>query len=95
MLYHVVTGVYTGVHTFIQILTVVLCVYALMTWFVRPDAPLYRWAYRFCSPIVAPFKPLSQRLIRSGLRVDLSVWMAIIALRILDRLLARLLFLLL
>ncbi len=90
MSYEILFGLYNGVHVFIRLLTGILFVYALMTWFVRPDSKIYRVFYNFCSPIVAPFRGISEKLIRAGLRVDLSVWMAMIALRIIDNLLLRL-----
>ncbi|MDO4739468.1 MAG: YggT family protein [Eubacteriales bacterium] len=87
--------IYLGVHQFLNILSYALIAYALMTWFVRPDAKIYRIMYRFCEPLLAPFRPLGQWLIRYGLRLDLTVWFAILALRLIDYLLNRLLYVLL
>lgn len=95
MSYEILWSIYQGVHQFLRILTYLLCIYALMTWFVRPDAKIYRIFNRFCEPLLAPFRPISRRLIQAGLRIDLSVWLAAIALQILDTLIYRLIWFLL
>ena len=81
-----------GLYRFLSALQLLLVVYALMTWFVRPDNAVYRFLYRFLDPILTPFKRLSRYLIQRGLRIDLSVLFAIIALRILQSVLTRLMF---
>ncbi len=91
----IIYGVYQGVYMFLNIISIMLVVYALMTWFVRPDAPVYRFMSRFCEPIVAPFRGISRRLIQAGLRIDISVILAVAAIRLLQTLLYRLLFFLL
>lgn len=92
MHYEILYNLYTGVHYFLSIIRVALYVYALMTWFARPDSRIYITLSRLCDPFVAPFRPLGRKLIQSGLRVDLSVWFAAIALRILDTIIFRVLF---
>lgn len=92
MQFDVLYRVYLGIHQFLNILSYALIIYALMTWFVRPEAPIYRFAARFCAPLLAPFRPLGQKLIQAGLRIDLSVWFAVLALRIVDNLVYRLIF---
>lgn len=93
--FDILFAIYQGVHQFVRILTYILFIYAFMTWFVRPDAKIYRIFSRLCDPLLAPFRPLSRKLIQMGLHVDLSVWLAAIALQIIDNLLYRLLFFLL
>ena len=88
----VIYQIYIGVHQFIRILSGALFIYALMTWFVRPDAKIYRIFSRFCDPLLTPFRPLGRKLIQMGLRVDLSVFMAVIALQIIDNIVMRILF---
>ena len=91
----IILRVYQGVSMFLNIVSMMLVVYAFMTWFVRPDAPVYRFMNRFCEPLLAPFRPIARRLIEYGLRIDISVILAIAAIRVLERLLYRLLYLLL
>ncbi len=78
----VVFQIYTGVNYFLDIISVVLFVYCLMTWFVRPDSPLYAFMRRLVDPIVAPFRPLARRLMEKGLMLDISVLLAIFGVRI-------------
>lgn len=87
--------IYQGVHQFLRILSALLVIYALMTWFVRPDTKLYRVFYRLCEPLLAPFRPISRKLFEIGLRVDISVILAVLALQIIDNIIYRLLILLL
>ncbi len=87
----IISRVFEGVSMFLNIISMALVVYALMSWFVRPDSPLYRFMSRFCEPIVAPFRPISRRLIEAGLRIDISVILAVAAIRLLQSLLYRLL----
>ena len=84
--------IYVGIHQFIRILSGALFIYALMTWFVRPDAKIYRLFSRFCDPLLTPFRPLGRKLIQMGLRVDLSVFLALIALQVIDNIALRILY---
>ena len=89
MAWSVQYAIFSGLYRFLEALQLLLIVYALMTWFVRPDNAVYRFLYRFLDPILTPFKRLSRYLINRGLRIDLSVWFAVIALRIIQSLLTR------
>ena len=89
MQFEIVYRIYLGIHQFLNILSTALFIYALMTWFVRPDAKIYRIFSRFCEPLIAPFRPIGRKLIEMGLRVDLSVWLAAIGLNILDNIIYR------
>ncbi|MBQ2956550.1 MAG: YggT family protein [Clostridia bacterium] len=81
----------SGVDTFLNIISVWLLVYALMTWFVRPDNPIYVFVARFADVILTPFRPISRWLINYGLHMDLSVILALFAIRILRSLLVQIL----
>ena len=54
----------------------------MMTWFVRPDSQAYMFVHRLVEPFVAPFRPLALRLMEKGLMIDISVFLAIIAVRV-------------
>ena len=58
-----------------------------MTWFVRPNTPAYNFVQRLVEPFIAPFRPLALRLMEKGLMVDISVFLAILAIRVIERLL--------
>ena len=81
----------SGIDTFLNILSVLLIVYALMTWFVRPDNPIYVVVARIADVIISPFRPISQRLFSRGFPMDLSVVFALICIRIVRVLLFRIL----
>ena len=92
MQFEVIYRIYLGIHQFLRILSYALYIYALMTWFVRPDAKIYRIFSRFCEPLLAPFRPIGRKLIQMGLRIDLSVWIAAIGLNLLDSIIYRIIF---
>ena len=81
-----------GVDTFLNILSVILVVYALMTWFMRPDSPVYIFFARIADVAISPFRPIANWLIHIGLRIDLSVFLALAGIQILRNLLTRLMY---
>ena len=83
----VVFQILTGIDYFINIVSLLLFIYCLMTWFVRPNSSLYIFVHRLVEPFVAPFRPLALRLMEKGLMIDISVFLAIIALRVIRSLL--------
>ena len=80
----------SGVDTFLNLLSLALVVYAVMTWFVRPDNKIYQVFARIADFIISPFRPAASWLIQRGLRFDVSVLLALICIRILRNLLFRL-----
>ena len=80
----------SGVDTFLNLLSLALVIYALMTWFMRPDNNIYRFFARIADFVISPFRPISAWLIKQGLRIDISVILALICIRILRTLLFRL-----
>lgn len=87
----IILRIYEGVTLFLRVISGMLLIYALMTWFVRPENRFYRLIARFCDPLLAPFRGLSRKLIQRGLMIDVSVWLALLSLRLIEYLLARLL----
>jgi len=80
-----------GVDTFLNLLSLSLVVYAVMTWFMRPDNKIYQFFARIADFLISPFRPISGWLISRGLRIDVSVILALVCIRILRNLLYRLL----
>ncbi len=78
----VILQIYTGINYFLNIVSGILLVYCLMTWFVRPNSQIYVFMRRLVEPIVAPFRPLAMRLMEKGLMIDISVLLAIFGVRI-------------
>ena len=83
----IVLKILTGISYFCNIITALLVIYCLMTWFVRPDSPIYTFIHRLVEPFVAPFRPLALRLMEKGFMIDISVFLAIIAIRVVQSLL--------
>ena len=83
MYYTVAYQIYTGINYFLDIITAILFIYCLMTWFVRPNSQMFVFMRRMVEPIVAPFRPLAMRLMEKGLMLDISVLLAMFAIRIL------------
>ncbi len=87
MHYFILIKVYQGFDIFLRILQYVLLAYCVLSWFASPLNRVYVFLSRLSQPLVAPFRPISNRLIRSGLRFDTSVIFAFLALSISRRLL--------
>lgn len=73
----------SGVDSFLNIISVLLIVYAVMTWIMRPDNPVYIFVARIADAVLMPFRPIGRWLINLGLRIDLTVIIALFAIRVL------------
>ena len=82
MAFQVIYQIQTGINFFLNIVSVLLSIYCLMTWFVRPGSSMYAFMQKLIGPIVAPFRPLALRLMEHGLMLDISVLLAIFGVRI-------------
>lgn len=80
--YAVMWRIITGVDLFFDVVTFIMVLYAFMSWFVRPNNAFYQLLARFCQPIVAPFRPIAARLMRSGIMFDVSYILAFFAIRV-------------
>lgn len=82
----------SGVDTFLNLVSVILVVYALMSWFMRPDNRVYIFFARMADVILTPFRPAARWLYTKGFRVDMSVILALLAIRVLRSLLVNLVY---
>lgn len=80
-----------SVNLLFRLATFALLLYALMSWFVRPDNAFYRLLARVCQPMIAPFRPLAARLLGRGIPFDVSYLLALLALQLLQSLVVRVL----
>jgi uncharacterized protein YggT (Ycf19 family) len=87
MHYYILMKVYQGFDIFLRILQYILVAYCLMSWFASPLNRLFVLLSRMAQPIVAPFRLLTNRLVRHGLRIDISAIFAFFALSIARQLL--------
>ena len=83
----VIFNILTGVSYFCNIISALLFIYCLMTWIVRPNSPAYTFVHRIVEPFLAPFRPLSMRLMQKGFMIDITPLLAILALRVIQSLL--------
>ena len=79
-----------GVDTFLNILSLALIIYAVMTWFLPPNNKIYRFFARIADFVISPFRPVSAWLISRGLRFDVSIILALFCIRMIRNLLYRL-----
>ena len=63
---------------------------AILSWFMRPDQPIYAMIIRITEPMIAPFRPLAYRLTNGRLPRDLAPLFAFFAIHILQQLLYKL-----
>lgn len=84
--YQIAYQIQYGINIFLNIVSWMLAIYCLMTWFVRPGSSMYTFMQRLIEPIVAPFRPLARRLMERGLMLDVSIVLAIFGVRILRNL---------
>ena len=59
---------------------------AILSWFMRPDVPVYNFLLRITEPLIAPFRPLAYRLTNGRLPIDLAPLFTYFVLMILMRL---------
>ena len=82
--------VLSGVDTFLNVLSIMLVIYALMTWFMRPNNPVYIFFARIADVAMTPFRPIGRWLFEKGLRIDLTLYITLVAIQLLRNLLTRL-----
>ena len=82
-----------GISRFLNVVSAILVIYALMTWFVRPDSPIYVFFARIADVLISPFRPIASWVIEKlGLRIDISVLLALLVIEIIQSLLMRTLY---
>jgi len=64
-----------------------IVVHALCSWFLSPYNRFMRLLTRLVDPAVRPFRRLLDKLFTTGMRLDFSPVLAVIALRLISRLL--------
>lgn len=81
--------IFVGVDYFLTIIRYMILAYWLLSFF-RPNFRLYDMLENFLAPLLKPFRILNMKLMskmRGGMMVDFSIWFALIALSIAQRLL--------
>ncbi|MGI6004864.1 MAG: YggT family protein [Christensenellales bacterium] len=81
-------AVFEGVRIFLSVVLWVIIINAILSWFLPLNNKLRLLLDRITSPVIGPFRILSQKLIKGRIPLDLSPLFAILAIRLLDYLLA-------
>ena len=81
ILYQVLRGVYWV----LQAASWCIVIRAVLSWFLRPDVPIYAFLLRISEPLIAPFRPLAYKLSGGRLPIDLAPLFSYFVLMILMR----------
>lgn len=81
ILYQVLRGVYWV----LQAASWCIVIRAVLSWFLRPDVPIYAFLLRITEPLIAPFRPLAYKLSGERLPIDLAPLFSYFVLMILMR----------
>ena len=81
ILYQVLRGVYWV----LQAASWCIVIRAVLSWFLRPDVPIYAFLLRSTEPLIAPFRPLAYKLSGGRLPIDLAPLFSYFVLMILMR----------
>ena len=69
-----------------RILSAILVLHAILSWFVSPFNKFQQFLGKITGPLCAPFRPLTDKLLRGGLPLDLSPLAALLMLGLVQRL---------
>lgn len=76
-----------AVNCFLRVISFAIMAYVVMSWF-QPSSRFYLWLVNFVAPFVRPFNGIALKVMtRTGWRVDISPWLAMIALNVVGELL--------
>lgn len=81
ILYQILRGVYWV----LQAASWCIVIRAVLSWFLRPDVPIYAFLLRITEPLIAPFRPLAYKLSGGRLPIDLAPLFSYFVLMILMR----------
>ena len=81
ILYQVLRGFYWV----LQAASWCIVIRAVLSWFLRPDVPIYAFLLRITEPLIAPFRPLAYKLSGGRLPIDLAPLFSYFVLMILMR----------
>jgi uncharacterized protein YggT (Ycf19 family) len=84
----VIRAVATVLDTLLYVGSLLLIARALLSWFVSPYSRLMQVVVRLSEPLVSPFRPLARRLSNGRLPIDLAPLFSILAISLLQRLVA-------
>ena len=85
MIGKIIYQVLRGVYWVLQAASWCIVLRAVLSWFLRPDVPIYAFLLRITEPLIAPFRPLAYKLSGGRLPIDLAPLFSYFVLMILMR----------
>ena len=85
MIGKIIYQVLRGVYWVLQAAPWCIVIRAVLSWFLRPDVPIYAFLLRITEPLIAPFRPLAYKLSGGRLPIDLAPLFSYFVLMILMR----------
>ena len=85
----IIYKVLRGLYWLLQIASWAIVLRAILSWFLRPDVPVYSFLLRITEPLIAPFRPLAYKLTNGRLPIDLAPMFAYLVLIVLMNLVSR------
>ena len=85
----IIYQVLRGLYWLLQIASWAIVLRAILSWFLRPDVPVYSFLLRITEPLIAPFRPLAYKLTHGRLPIDLAPMFAYLVLIVLMNLVSR------
>lgn len=74
------------------LLTALIVLYSVLSWFARPTSSFYRFIYKLVDPFLSIFRPLAMRIMGRGFRINLTPFLAIICIQLVRALLGQLVY---
>ena len=84
-----ISQVLRGLYWLLQIASWAIVLRAILSWFLRPDVPVYSFLLRITEPLIAPFRPLAYKLTNGRLPIDLAPMFTYLVLIVLMNLVSR------
>ena len=85
----IIYQVLRGLYWLLQIASWAIVLRAILSWFLRPDVPVYSFLLRITEPLIAPFRPLAYKLTNGRLPIYLAPMFAYLVLIVLMNLVSR------
>lgn len=85
----IIYQVLRGLYWLLQIASWAIVLRAILSWFLRPDVPVYSFLLRITEPMIAPFRPLAYKLTNGRLPIDLAPMFTYLVLIVLMNIVSR------
>lgn len=86
MIARLLSQIFLGLYYALQVCSWAIVIRAILSWFMRPDMPVYSFLIKMTEPMIAPFRPLAYKLTNGRLPIDLAPLFSYFAIMLLQRL---------